>query len=54
MDGVWTFNRPYDENSSKNLDWYSVNKNGQNSYEYRPYVDYYQWLSPFVMVPEGI
>ena len=28
---VWTLNRPYDENSSKNLDWYSVNKNGQNS-----------------------
>ena len=44
---VWTLNRPYDENSLKNLDWYSVNKNGQNSYEYRPYVDYYQWLSPF-------
>ena len=44
---VWTLNRPYDENSSKNLDWYSVNKNRQNSYEYRPYVDYYQWLSPF-------
>ena len=44
---IWTLNRPYDENSSKNIDWYSVNKNGQNSYEYRPYVDYYQWLSPF-------
>ena len=28
---VWTLNRPYDENTSKNLDWYSVNKNGQNS-----------------------
>ena len=37
---------PYDQNSLKNPDWYSV-KNGQNSYEYRPYVDYYQWLSPF-------
>ena len=44
---IWTLNRPYDERSSKNLNWYSVNKNGQNSYEYRPYVDYYQWLSPF-------
>ena len=44
---IWTLNRPYDEKCSKNLDWYSVNKNGQNSYEYRPYVDYYQWLSPF-------
>tara|TARA_B100001248_G_scaffold248360_1_gene220602 strand:+ start:4322 stop:5320 length:999 start_codon:yes stop_codon:yes gene_type:complete len=44
---MWTLNRPYDAKSSKNLHWYSVNKNGQNSYEYRPYVDYYQWLSPF-------
>ena len=44
---IWTLNRPYDEKSSKNPNWYSVNKNGQNSYEYRPYVDYYQWLSPF-------
>ena len=42
---IWTLNRPYDERSSKNLNWYSVNKKGQNSYEYRPYVDYYQWLS---------
>ena len=44
---IWTLNRPYDEKSSKNPNWYSVNRNGQNSYEYRPYVDYYQWLSPF-------
>jgi len=44
---IWTLNRPYDEKSSKHPNWYSVNKNGQNSYEYRPYVDYYQWLSPF-------
>ena len=44
---IWTLNRPYDDRSSKNPNWYSVNKNGQNSYEYRPYVDYYQWLSPF-------
>ena len=44
---IWTLNRPYDEKCSKNLDWYSVNKIGQTSYECRPYVDYYQWLSPF-------
>lgn len=44
---IWTLNRPYDINASKNPDWYSVNKNGQNCYDYRPYVDYYQWLSPF-------
>ena len=30
-----------------NKSWYSVNKRGENCLEYRPYVDYYQWLSPF-------
>ena len=30
---IWTLNRPYDEKCYKNLDWYSVNKNGQNSYK---------------------
>ena len=33
--------------AQKNPDWYAVNKKGQNSLEYRAYVDYYQWLSPF-------
>ena len=41
-------NRPYDENSSKKLRLVLCQyKNRQNCYEYRPYVDYYQWLSPF-------
>jgi len=44
---IWTLNRPGDRHKVKNLDWYSVNKLGQNSYDMRPYVDYYQWLSPF-------
>ena len=44
---VWTLNRPYDKKAIKNLDWYSINRNGQNCYEFRPYVDYYQCLSPF-------
>ena len=44
---VWTLNRPNDKEAMKNKDWYSVNKLGQNSYDFRPYVDYYQWLSPF-------
>ena len=44
---IWTLNRPYDKKAIKNLDWYSINRNGQNCYEFRPYVDYYQWLSPF-------
>ena len=44
---IWTLNRPGDRHNIKNLNWYSVNKKGQNSYDMRPYVDYYQWLSPF-------
>lgn len=44
---IWTFNRPNDDIAEKNIDWYSVNKNGENSFHFRPYVDYYQWLSPF-------
>lgn len=44
---VWTLNRPGDKVAKENKDWYSVNRNGQNSYDFRPYVDYYQWLSPF-------
>lgn len=44
---VWTLNRPNDKEAMKNRDWYSVNKLGQNSYDFRPYVNYYQWLSPF-------
>lgn len=44
---MWTLNRPGDTIAQKNPDWYAVNRNGQNSLEYRAYVDYYQWLSPF-------
>ena len=44
---LWTLNRPNDEIANKNPEWYAVNRKGQNSLEYRAYVDYYQWLSPF-------
>ena len=44
---IWTLNRPNDVEASKNMNWYSVNKLKQNSYDFRAYVDYYQWLSPF-------
>jgi uncharacterized lipoprotein YddW (UPF0748 family) len=44
---MWTLNRPGDTIANKNPDWYAVNRNGQNSLDYRAYVDYYQWLSPF-------
>jgi len=42
-----TLNRPNDTIANKHPDWYAVNRNGQNSLDYRAYVDYYQWLSPF-------
>ena len=44
---MWTLNRPGDTIANKHPEWYAVNRNGQNSLEYRAYVDYYQWLSPF-------
>lgn len=44
---MWTLNRPNDTTANKNPDWYAVNRNGKHSLEYRAYVDYYQWLSPF-------
>ncbi|MGA8266035.1 MAG: family 10 glycosylhydrolase [Ignavibacteriaceae bacterium] len=44
---VWVLNRPNDTIAQKHPDWYAVNRLGKNSLEYRPYVDYYQWLSPF-------
>ena len=44
---MWTMNRPGDSVAMNHPEWYSVNRNGKNSLEYRPYVDHYQWLSPF-------
>ncbi|MDA0195790.1 MAG: family 10 glycosylhydrolase [Bacteroidetes bacterium] len=44
---MWTLNRPNDSIANKHPEWYAVNRKGQNSLEYRAYVDYYQWLSPF-------
>lgn len=44
---MWTLNRPNDTICNKHPEWYAVNRLGQNSLEYRAYVDYYQWLSPF-------
>lgn len=45
---MWTFNRPNDTIANKHPEWYAVNRLGKNSLEERPYVDYYQWLSPHV------
>lgn len=44
---MWTLNRPNDTIANKHPEWYAVNRLGKNSLEYRAYVDYYQWLSPF-------
>ena len=44
---MWTLNRPGDKIAQQHPEWYAVNRNGQNSLEYRAYVNYYQWLSPF-------
>lgn len=44
---MWTLNRPGDTIANKHPDWYAVNRLGKHSLEYRAYVDYYQWLSPF-------
>ena len=44
---MWTLNRPNDTICNKHPEWYAVNRLGKNSLEYRAYVDYYQWLSPF-------
>lgn len=44
---VWTLNRPGDSIAMEHPEWYAVNRNGENSLDYRAYVDYYQWLSPF-------
>ena len=44
---VWTLNRPGDSTAAQHPEWYAVNRNGHNSFDYRAYVDYYQWLSPF-------
>jgi len=44
---MWTLNRPNDTIANQHPEWYAVNRNGVNSLDYRAYVDYYQWLSPF-------
>ncbi len=44
---MWTLNRPNDSICIEHPEWYAVNRLGKNSLEYRAYVDYYQWLSPF-------
>lgn len=41
------FNQPKNKTTQQHPEWYAVNRLGQNSLKHRPYVRYYEWLSPF-------
>ncbi|SFU43282.1 Putative glycosyl hydrolase domain-containing protein [Pustulibacterium marinum] len=43
---MFTMNRPGDTVALKHPDWYMVSRSGKSCFDARPYVDYYQWLSP--------
>lgn len=43
---IMTMNRPGDPIALKHPDWYMVSRSGKSCFDDRPYVDYYQWLSP--------
>lgn len=43
---MFTMNRPNDTIALKHPDWYMVSRSGKSCFDDRPYVDYYQWLSP--------
>lgn len=43
---MFTINRPGDTIALKHPDWYMVSRSGKSCFDERPYVEYYQWLSP--------
>jgi uncharacterized lipoprotein YddW (UPF0748 family) len=43
---IMTMNRPGDAVALQHPDWYMVSRSGKSCFDDRPYVDYYQWLSP--------
>ncbi|WP_409557735.1 family 10 glycosylhydrolase [Allomuricauda sp. SCSIO 64092] len=43
---MFTMNRPGDAIALQHPDWYMVSRSGKSCFDNRPYVDYYQWLSP--------
>ncbi|WBL22860.1 family 10 glycosylhydrolase [Zunongwangia sp. HRR-M8] len=43
---LMTMNRPGDSVALQHPDWYQVSRSGKSAFDDRPYVDYYQWLSP--------
>lgn len=43
---MFTTNRPGDTVALRHPDWYMVSRSGKSCFDDRPYVAYYQWLSP--------
>ena len=43
---IMTMNRPGDSIALQHPDWYMVSRSGKSCFDERPYVEYYQWLSP--------
>lgn len=43
---IMAMNRPGDKVALQNPDWYAVSRDGNSTFDTRPYVDYYQWLCP--------
>ncbi len=43
---MFTTNRPDDKIALQHPDWYMVSRSGKSCFDQRPYVNYYQWLSP--------
>ena len=43
---MFTMNRPGDSIALQHPEWYAVSRDGNSTYDHRPYVDYYQFLCP--------
>ncbi|GAA4310406.1 hypothetical protein GCM10023115_34380 [Pontixanthobacter gangjinensis] len=43
---IMAMNRPGDSIALQHPDWYAVSREGNSTFDNRPYVDYYQWLCP--------
>ena len=43
---IMAMNRPGDSVALQHPDWYAVSRDGNSTFDTRPYVDYYQWLCP--------
>lgn len=43
---IMAMNRPGDTVALKHPDWYAVSRDGNPTFDTRPYVEYYQWLCP--------